>query len=129
MSSSDSIHRGCMTSRQLITSLAYVPVCLEGIDAVPCYGYHVSYLKEPVDIPYPEISNKIGVRPEGRSFRHGRFVQNLRKAAIDTPNVTVVEAKVTDVLRDESIGKVVGVMATRGVEKEKIYVSVVSWLL
>jgi squalene monooxygenase len=52
--------------------------CLEGIDAIPEYGYQVIYRDEKVIIPYlgrDECSR------EGRSFHHGRFINNLRKAA------------------------------------------------
>lgn len=51
--------------------------CLEGIDAVPEYGYQVLYRDEKVLIPYlgrDECSR------QGRSFHHGRFINNLRKA-------------------------------------------------
>lgn len=85
--------------------------CVEDIDSVPCYGYRVSYHKEPVNIPYPESPSTSGARPDDRSFHNGRFVQKLRRVAAQTPNVTVVEARVTDVLRDEPTGKVVGVVA------------------
>jgi len=52
--------------------------CLEGIDAIREFGYQCIYRDEKVMIPYlqrDESSN------EGRSFHHGRFVMNLRKAA------------------------------------------------
>jgi squalene monooxygenase len=51
--------------------------CLEGIDAIPEYGYQVMYRDEKVLIPY------IGADEEsrqGRSFHHGRFITNLRGA-------------------------------------------------
>jgi squalene monooxygenase len=55
--------------------------CLEGIDAVPEYGYQVIYHGEAVHIPYVS-------KDEGRSFHHGRFVNNLRKAAMACPRYT-----------------------------------------
>ncbi|KAF9895008.1 Squalene epoxidase [Aspergillus nanangensis] len=90
--------------------------CLEGIDAVPCHGYWVSYYREPVNIPYPKPID--GPRPEGRSFHHGRFIQNLRQAVRRSPNVMLVEAKVTEMVRQESTGTVLGVM-TETTEKKK----------
>lgn len=86
---------------------------------MPCRGYRVSYFKEPVNIPYPDDPDAPGARPEGCSFQHGRFIQNLRQAATSTPNVTVVEAKATDLLRDEDTGKVIGVLASSAGDSKK----------
>ena len=83
--------------------------CLEDIDAIPCYGYQIAFHKEDVHIPYPSNLVKGLDRPEGRSFHHGRFIQKLRDAARQTPNVTVVETTVTDVVRDSYTGRVLGV--------------------
>lgn len=86
--------------------------CLKNIDAVPCHGYRISYFKESVKIAYPNSSDTLEKRPEGCSFQHGRFIQNLRQAATNAPNVTGVEAKATKLLRDEDTGKVIGVLAS-----------------
>jgi squalene monooxygenase len=51
--------------------------CLEGIDAIPEYGYQVMYRDEKVVIPYIGEDDKAR---QGRSFHHGRFVMNLRAA-------------------------------------------------
>ncbi len=86
--------------------------CLEGIDSIPVQGYEVIYRGEAVHIPYPEQASgrdKPASRPEGRSFHHGRFVQRLRDAARKTPNVSVVEAKVTELATSSLTGQVVGV--------------------
>lgn len=56
---------------------------LDGIDAIPTYGYEVIYHGKPVNIPYPK--NRDGSRPEGRSFHHGKFIMKLREAARRTP--------------------------------------------
>ncbi|OAQ35449.1 SE-domain-containing protein [Linnemannia elongata AG-77] len=80
--------------------------CLEGIDAVPTYGYAVMRGSEQVLIPY--ANDKDTQKPvQGRSFHHGRFIQKLRAAASRTPNVTVVEATVNKVLYNDD-----GVRAT-----------------
>ncbi|KAF1830887.1 squalene monooxygenase [Decorospora gaudefroyi] len=85
--------------------------CLDGIDAVPCYGYQILYGHESVHIPYPEnlITNAPSKAPEGRSFHHGRFISNLRAKARSTPNVTIVETTVTSVVKSDYSGQVAGV--------------------
>ncbi|KAF9365251.1 Squalene epoxidase [Mortierella sp. NVP85] len=86
--------------------------CLEGIDAIPSYGYGLIRGSEHVHLPYrtDPITGKID---EGRSFHHGRFIQNLRTAASQTPNVTIVEATVNEVIRDDDDVRVVGVTCTQ----------------
>ncbi|ANB13381.1 squalene monooxygenase [Sugiyamaella lignohabitans] len=83
---------------------------LEGIDAVPSKGYQVFYHGETVNIPYPTIEAD-GKTQEvtGRSFHHGRFVMNLRKAASETPGVTFLEANVTEIITNPHTGHVLGV--------------------
>ncbi|KAK3827027.1 MAG: squalene epoxidase-domain-containing protein [Linnemannia gamsii] len=82
--------------------------CLEGIDAVPTYGYAVLRGSEQVLIPY--ANDKVTSKPvQGRSFHHGRFIQKLRVAASRTPNVTVVEATVNKILYDEDGVRATGV--------------------
>jgi squalene monooxygenase len=78
---------------------------------VPVLGYNVIYNADPVHIPYPPMPwDRRRRRAQGRSFHHGRFVQRLREAARGTPGVTVVEATVTDLVRDDAAkGRVVGV--------------------
>lgn len=95
--------------------------CLHDIDAVPVQGYHVFYGERSVPIPYPEEKNfDDGIKGidsgsgkvEGRSFHHGKFVQRLRKRAMEQPNVTTIEATVKELLEEDG-GKVVGVAASR----------------
>ncbi|TGZ85092.1 SE-domain-containing protein [Ascodesmis nigricans] len=81
---------------------------LDGIDAIPTYGYQVVYHGEGVHIPYPKAAD--GKRPEGRSFHHGKFIQKLRAAARRTPNVTIIEATAKDLIRDKSTDQVLGVI-------------------
>jgi squalene monooxygenase len=94
--------------------------CLDDIDAIPCYGYQVSYHKEPVHIAYPDnlITEKPSKKPEGRSFHHGRFISKLRAAAHATPNVTVVESTVTDVVKNGYTGQVLGVECQTNGDKD-----------
>lgn len=83
--------------------------CLEGIDAIPVKGYHVSYFGDAVDIQYPRL-NPSAPQPEGRSFHHGRFVMKLRQAAMACSNVTVVETKATALVRCSHTEQVLGVV-------------------
>ncbi|KAK4640316.1 Squalene epoxidase [Podospora bellae-mahoneyi] len=102
--------------------------CLEGIDAIPCYGYHVLYRGDDVAIPYPTVSpegNVVVTRgekrdrrgPEGRAFHHGRFIMQLRKACHEHPNITVFETEVTDLVQKG--GEVLGVKTRTTTDKEK----------
>jgi len=58
--------------------------CLDGIDAIPTFGYGVIRGSEHVHIPYL-IDPDTGKQYQGKSFHHGRFIQNLRTAAAATP--------------------------------------------
>ncbi|KAI8327715.1 squalene epoxidase-domain-containing protein [Choanephora cucurbitarum] len=93
--------------------------CIEGIDGIPCYGYVVLQDGQPVHIPYPTdpVTEK---QPVGKSFHHGRFIQNLRKAASSTENVTIKELTVSTLLKEEQ--KVIGVAAqSKSNEEFKFY--------
>lgn len=78
----------------------------------------------------PDILEIIKTRESGKSFHHGRFVMNLRKAAFDcAPYVDPIEATVTDIINEEenlepkillekkkfdrTLGRVVGVKIKR----------------
>lgn len=93
--------------------------CLEGIDAIPVYGYEVIYYGRGVGIPYPanagsksgmhDYTNEKGGKPEGRAFHHGRFISQLRKACARQPNITIVETEVTDTITNDYDAQVLGV--------------------
>jgi squalene monooxygenase len=89
--------------------------CLEEIDAIRVKGYEVIYYGQGVHIPYPHYARGADrtknneSKPEGRSFHHGRFIQKLREAARRTPNVTVVETTVTDLVSGGHSGQILGV--------------------
>lgn len=108
--------------------------CLDGIDSVPCYGYHVIHQDDEVAIPYPHIDDQgrvlVGAaaakaktsrdhkkmeprsrQPEGRCFHHGRFIMNLRKACLGHENITVVETEVTATVQGQNSTQVLGVEA------------------
>ena len=94
---------------------------LDGIDAIPVHGYAVLDAGQTVHIPYPS-------RAEGRSFHHGRFVQNLRACARAAPGVDVLEATVTDLIECSLTQRVVGVHVRRdgaAHEKEAFYANLV----
>ena len=84
------------------------------------------YYGEAVNIPYPHLANANGdqKRPEGRSFHHGRFIQRLRQAARQTPNVTVVETTATDLVKNGYTGQILGVESLTNGKKD--FVSLVS---
>ncbi|KAI9812733.1 MAG: Squalene epoxidase [Pycnora praestabilis] len=93
--------------------------CLEGIDAIPVHGYEVIYYGKGVEIPYPENADDTDrKRPQGRSFHHGRFIGKLREAVMNTPNVTVVETTVTDMVKNQWTGQVLGVECQTKGEKD-----------
>jgi squalene monooxygenase len=95
--------------------------CVDGIDAVPCYGYSVIFHGKPNMIQYPGLddagqvphrwtgSGSEGNPQVGRGFHHGRFIMNLRRACIAHPNITVVETDVTATIRGETSDEVLGV--------------------
>lgn len=112
--------------------------CVEGIDAIPCYGYHVMYHGDDVIIPYPivdgngkvQVQNpqtgaanghanghtngsapekKASKRPEGVSFHHGRFIMQLRNACAGHPNITIFETTVLETIPDEYSKQILGV--------------------
>lgn len=113
--------------------------CLEEIDAIKVFGYDVIYFGEEVRIPYPEnVTNEVqelskekshtdefrGMkrkRPEGRSFHHGRFIQRLRQKAMSNPNVTVVEATATELIRCSWTGQVLGMEAKKDGELDSYF--------
>jgi squalene monooxygenase len=94
--------------------------CLENIDAIPVKGYGVIYYGDQVEIPYP--ANAMGKKgttqkaspkkSEGRSFHHGRFVRQLRAAALAHLNVTVFETTVTSIITSTHSSEVLGVEST-----------------
>ncbi|KAG0362059.1 squalene epoxidase-domain-containing protein [Gamsiella multidivaricata] len=85
--------------------------CMEGIDAVPTFGYGVIRGSEMVHIPYT-TDPSTGKPVQGRSFHHGRFIQKLRAAAARTPNVSIVEATVNEILYDQDGVRATGVSCT-----------------
>lgn len=106
--------------------------CLEEIDSVRVKGYEVIYYGAGVNIEYPEEaagirgrdktsgkkSTQKGERLEGRSFHHGRFIRRLREVAMCEANISVVESTVTDVVRDQYTGQILGVNCLTDGEKD-----------
>lgn len=73
-----------------------------GIDAVPVYGYEILFNGKSINIPYTFIEGSTEEREQGRSFHHGKFIMNLRNAMLKEPNVTALEATVTDIIKNEN---------------------------
>ena len=103
--------------------------CLEGIDSVRVKGYEVIYYGQGVEIGYPHnavgsrrlesnTAGGKGIRPEGRSFHHGRFIRRLREVAMNETNVSVVESTVTEVVKCEHTGQILGVQCLENGEKD-----------
>ncbi|KAI7852981.1 squalene epoxidase-domain-containing protein [Circinella umbellata] len=93
--------------------------CIEDIDGIVCEGYAVFHNGEVVQIPYP-VEEETGKQAFGKSFHHGKFIQKLRAAAMDTKNVTVREATVTTLIKEED-ERVIGVVAKGQADEEKHY--------
>ncbi|CAC22613.1 putative squalene monooxygenase [Schizosaccharomyces pombe] len=83
---------------------------VEGIDGQWTSGYQIFYGDSNVSVPYPSKPN--GGAYQGIGFHYGRFVMNLRKALTSTPNVTVTEATVNELLRDETGEVITGVVTS-----------------
>lgn len=98
--------------------------CLEDIDAIPVLGYEVVYYGKGVHIPYPSNSVSEGKRAQGRSFHHGRFIRRLREEALKEPNITVVETKVTGVIRSDYTNQILGVESLSRGEKDFYFGSI-----
>ena len=102
---------------------------LDDIDAIPVKGYTVVYHAEQVPIPYPALpsekqelvaeKSETTKRAEGRSFHHGRFVSQLRAAAMSHPNITVFETEATIPIKSSATAEILGVESlTRKTEKD-----------
>jgi squalene monooxygenase len=97
--------------------------CLENIDATPVEGYCVVMGDRQVGIPYPDLMSDKELeeviafsssgRVEGRSFHHGRFVDNLRNKVLkDGKNVRVVEGTVKSLITCDHTQRVIGVSSS-----------------
>ncbi len=118
--------------------------CLEDIDAIRVKGYEVIYYGSGVEIPYPlnaagdddvddnegggfdgekrQTTSNAGMkRPEGRSFHHGRFIQQLRAAAMREENISLIESTVTNTIRNGWTGQVHGVEAETKDGRKDVY--------
>ncbi|KAL8874576.1 MAG: hypothetical protein Q9174_000103 [Haloplaca sp. 1 TL-2023] len=114
--------------------------CLEDIDATRVQGYEVIYYGQGVHIPYPANATgeeggeggaftgefttkqeKALKRPEGRSFHHGRFIQQLRAAAMREENISFIETTVTGTIKNGWTGQVHGVEAETKNGRKDVY--------
>ena len=114
--------------------------CLDEIDSVRVKGYEVIYYGTGVEIPYPantvdkprnirKSTSKVNKtspptyddRPEGRSFHHGRFIQRLREAANEEPNISLIESTVTGTVKNNWNGQVVGVECSTNGESDSYF--------
>jgi squalene monooxygenase len=72
---------------------------LEGFDAQPTHGYGILLEGRQMSVNY-EPAVRGGAIPEGRGFHNGRLLMKLREIARREPNVTLLEATVTNIMRD-----------------------------
>ncbi|XP_072805798.1 squalene monooxygenase isoform X2 [Vicugna pacos] len=74
---------------------------VEGIDAQVVSGYIIHDLenKSEVQIPFP-LAEDNHVQ-SGRAFHHGRFIMNLRKAAMAEPNTKFIEGVVLQLIEED----------------------------
>ncbi|XP_070556790.1 squalene monooxygenase-like [Ptychodera flava] len=81
--------------------------CVNDIDAHVTRGYvvHNRETNSEVLLSYPSDEGK--EMQTGRAFHHGRFIMQLRKAAMAQKSVKFIEGTVSKILEDD--GKVVGV--------------------
>ncbi|KAI8641232.1 squalene epoxidase-domain-containing protein [Parasitella parasitica] len=95
--------------------------CAKNIDGINCYGYSVYRAGKIVELPY-NMDPTTGKQACGVAFHHGRFIQNLRKSATNTKNVTVKEMTVSRLLTEDIREKVIGVVAgVKDGQEERIY--------
>ncbi|KAK7416432.1 Squalene epoxidase [Neonectria punicea] len=84
--------------------------CVEDIDAVPVTGYHMFWKGQEEASFWFCAPSPREEKPVGSSFHHGRFVHKLRRRISEEENVTVVEATVVEIARDEKSGAAIGVI-------------------
>ncbi|XP_044514219.1 squalene monooxygenase [Gracilinanus agilis] len=80
---------------------------VEGLDAHVVNGYvvHNQGCREEVEVPFPRSADS--QVQSGRAFHHGRFIMNLRRAAMAEPNTKYIEGVVLKLLEEDDV--VVGV--------------------
>lgn len=71
---------------------------LDNIDAQPVYGYDVIFEGKECQIPYPDQDGELS----GFGLRNGAFLQNMRKHLLSQSNITVVEARVTEIVENDN---------------------------
>lgn len=99
--------------------------CLEDIEVTPVEGYALYWKHEYATFWVCAADVRWASKPEGRSFRHGRFVSKLRSAAASVPNVTILEATAQEILKDDTSGAVIGAScSTSGGQLEQVGLTV-----
>lgn len=82
---------------------------VEGIDAVPIYGYAIFLDDRARKVSYTAYSDTSTTkRPSGRSFHNGRFLRRLREIATSLPNLTLLQGLVIALDKDSN-SRVIGV--------------------
>lgn len=81
--------------------------CVQGIEAEVVHGYVVHYMRKGQSVALNYPTNEVGSTHTGRAFHHGRFVMNLRRAALENENVRKLEGSARKLIYED--GNVVGV--------------------
>ncbi|KAI9152709.1 Squalene epoxidase [Blastocladiella emersonii ATCC 22665] len=93
---------------------------LDNMDAIDVHGYVVVDKDETCHLVYPDLPSAAAASPSGsadplpargKSFHHGRFIMNLRRKCLEHPNISVVQATATDLIRDLTEPRILGVHA------------------
>ncbi|KAJ1989366.1 Squalene epoxidase [Dimargaris cristalligena] len=85
--------------------------CIENIEGITTRGYVVCQKGSIVNLKYP-VNPATGKPFVGKSFHHGRFVSNLRKACDNVKGVTIVQGSVNTLIEVPLLDRVVGITYT-----------------
>ncbi|KAI1344971.1 squalene epoxidase [Xylariaceae sp. FL0016] len=113
--------------------------CVEDIDAIKVNGMSVVYYGNDMAMSYPVVEGwkkkspqvphlngyangytnghtngsaykkSDSSKPQGRSFHHGRFIMQLRRACLKHPNITVVETEAVGTIKGDKSPEILGV--------------------
>lgn len=89
---------------------------LDNIDAQPVYGYDVIFEGKECQIPYPNQNGE----PSGFGLRNGAFLQNMRKHIQSQANITVIEARVTEIVEINEVISGVRFLRKHAEEEESV---------
>ncbi|KAI2635522.1 squalene epoxidase [Xylaria nigripes] len=99
--------------------------CVENIDAITSVGMDIIWYGKDMcmQYPYPNEGKRDTAqspnskakredhpdRPQGRSFHHGRFINQLRQTCLKNPNISVFETEAVATIKSDSSPEILGV--------------------